>query len=590
MIRGLATVYPWAVDPDRELDQALAFLDVPLGAGTLQRAGYGAGILSCAMGLSSGVFLQLSGQLFEALAVGTILLAVTCALSFQEVPKVLATAQRTRALGSAPGLVSRAVLRMKLAPTPERAAEFASETSSGVLASSLAAHVDRAAGTKRSGLSRFGTAWAAWFPALRRALLLVESAGSAPPSERGRTLDRALRVTLEGTRTQMASFASSIRGPAIGLYAFGVLLPLSLVALLPAATVAGIPATGPAFVVIYDVLLPLVLVGVGGWLVVRRPVAFPPQPVSSSHPAVPDSSWPAILTGSAVGIAAWFGAAWGLPPWSPPLAALGSGVGTTLVVRYHAVKAVRERAGEIESGLVDALYLVGRRVDEGEAVETALHRAAADLTGPVETVLSAAVANQRRLGADVHDAFLGEHGALSTVPSPRARSIVTLLVLSAREGQPAGTALISMADHLESLQTVEREAREELDAITATLGNTAAVFGPLVAGATVAMASHLATQGVFSGGPLSSVTSAPVATATAGVATGTAGQTTTLSPELLGRAVGCYVLLSTAILTTLSTSLERGFDRALVGYRVGVALLLGTITYFAAIEATGTFV
>jgi hypothetical protein len=239
---------------------------------------------------------------------------------------------------------------------------------------------------------------------------------------------------------------------------------------------------------------------------------------------------------------------------------------------------------------VDALYLVGRRVDEGEAVETALHRAADELTGPIETVLTEAVANQRRLGADVRGAFLGEHGALSTVPSPRARSIVSLLVLSAREGQPAGSALISMADHVESLQTVEREAREELDAVTATLGNTAAVFGPLVAGATVAMASHLATQGVFSGGYLSAATSARVTTAASGVATGPAGQATPLSPALIGRAVGCYVLLSTAILTTLSTSLERGFDRALVGYRVGVALLLGTITYFAAIEATGMFV
>jgi len=102
-----------------------------------------------------------------------------------------------------------------------------------------------------------------------------------------------------------------------------------------------------------------------------------------------------------------------------------------------------------------------------------------------------------------------------------------------------------MADHVEDLQRVEREARRELASVTGTLRNTAAIFGPLVGGATVALAD--------------------------GMAAGTLGDP--LPTAALGVAVSTYVLLMAAVLTALATGLERGFDRGLVGYRVGLALL-----------------
>jgi hypothetical protein len=47
------------------------------------------------------------------------------------------------------------------------------------------------------------------------------------------------------------------------------------------------------------------------------------------------------------------------------------------------------------------------------------------------------------------------------------------------------------------------------------------------------------------------------------------------------------VLVLAAVLTALSTGLRRGVDRALVGYRVGMALLAATATYLAAVVAGG---
>jgi hypothetical protein len=122
-----------------------------------------------------------------------------------------------------------------------------------------------------------------------------------------------------------------------------------------------------------------------------------------------------------------------------------------------------------------------------------------------------------------------------------------------------------MADHLDELAAVERDARHEIGTVTSTLANTASVFAPMVAGATVALADGMAFSGRLA--------------ATGGPTTGE-----------LGLAVGAYVLVLAVLLATLATGLARGLDRALVGYRVGWALLVATATFVATFHAVGLFV
>ena len=473
----------------------------------------------------------------------------------------VANARRSRTLGSAPELVSRAVLQTRVAPTAEGAAAFAAETE-GRLGDRLAEQVRRARGTPRSGLGQFAAAWRDSFPALHRALTLVDAAAGAPTEERDRALDRAMTAILDGTRDRAADAADAVRGPATALYAFGVLLPLALVGVLPAAGAAGLEVTLPAVVGIYDLLLPAVLVAASGWLLANRPVAFPPAAVARDHPAVPDRRWPALAAGTAVGVAAWPVAGLALPAWTRPIAALGCGAGVALVALYRPVVAVRERADALDEALPDALYLVGRRVADGIAVERAVADAADELGGVAYEVFGAATRRQSQLRIGVEAAFDGEYGALETVPSERARGAARLLGAATREGPPAGRALVETADHLDDLRRVEREARRDLAQVTSTLGNTAAFFGPLVGGATVALADSVGTTGALEG-------SAPETAA-------------------LGPAIGVYILLLAVVLTALSTGLSRGLDRATVGYRTGAALLAATATYLVAFRATGT--
>ncbi|MEF8813062.1 MAG: type II secretion system protein [Halovenus sp.] len=556
--RRLARLYPRPAEGAKELERPLAFLGWKLSPSLVTRAGYGSGVLVGGVGL--GLTLLVPAAFRLAAFLSTLALASGVAYLVQQSPKLYATARRTRALGAAPDLVARAVLSMRLEPVPERAASFSASSGDGALAASLATHVRQSQYTTTSALSSFGDEWAALFPSIRRSFALVLAAGSAPAHDRGRILDRALSVVLSGTRDRMASFAADIRGPAAALYAFGVLLPIALIALLPAAGVAGLAVTPVSVTVLYGFVLPAVVCAGAVWLLVRRPVAFPPPEVPRDHPEVSDRTRVAVVVATGLAVTGWLVAGGFFPSWAPPVAAGGLGVGGFLWIRSQPVIAVYERSRAVESQLADALELVGRRVANGRAVETALARAAAELDGPMGETLAAAVRQQRQLQVGVREAFLGRHGVLRRVPSPRVRGSMALLALAAHEGRPAGGALLALAEHVDDLRTIEQEARHSLAHICRTLVSTGAAFAPMVAGATVAMAGTLGTSRI-------------------------PGASTSL--PWLGGIVGWYVLVLAVLLPALATGLRRGLDRALLCQQIGRALVCATCVYLFSFKLVG---
>jgi hypothetical protein len=138
--------------------------------------------------------------------------------------------------------------------------------------------------------------------------------------------------------------------------------------------------------------------------------------------------------------------------------------------------------------------------------------------------------------------------------------------------------------------------------VTGTLTNTAAVFAPLVGGATVALATGIdavdagglgagATAGADALGGAGGVGDPGTVGAEASGTTSGAGaksdSASALSVPVLGQIVGAYVLILAALLTALATGLERGFDRTLVAYRVGIALPTAAATYLVAFLGAG---
>jgi hypothetical protein len=564
-LRALARLSPTSVDPSDELRRSLTFLGSEIDAETVVRAGYGMTIPAGLFGSAVATVARLPvlTVLVVALAV-----ALGAAHAVHVAPVWVATLRRTRALGSAPELVGRIALRMRIEPSIERATVFAADADDGPLSTSLADHAERARGTPTSGLGSFAATWRPWFPALDRATALLQTAADVPAGERHRALDRAHDVVREGTSDRLADFVGDVRGPVTAVYAFGVLLPLALVGALPAARVAGVGIAAAHVVFLYDIALPVCLLAVVGWVLVRRPVAFAPLSIDASHPAVADHRPRAVLAGIVVGVGAFAAADLLVAPWAGPLAGVGAGVGSALYVAARPVVTLRAHVRAVEDGLSDLLYLVGRAVSEGEAVESALARASSSVPGATGALFGDAVGVQRRLRVGVVESFCGDYGVLDSVPSPRVAGVVTLLGLAASEGRPAGRAIVSMADQLAALSRLDAESRRELASVTETLSNTAAIFGPLVAGATVALADGMGPARTLGEGAVT----APMATGDLGVA------------------VGVYVLLSAVVLTTLSVGIAHGLDRHLVASRVGGSLVSATLTFLVAFVAAGALV
>ncbi|SFR33444.1 type II secretion system protein [Halorubrum sodomense] len=573
-----------------ELRRAVAFLGWESTAERVVAAGYRIGV---AVGAAVTVVTALVAGAVAAVPAG-LAAAVGGVHAIHRAPVWLASLRRTRALGAAPGLVGRLVLRMRLDPSTERAVRFAARTGDGPLAAALSRHERGSADGPTSGIQAFAREWRPWFPAIDRAAALVRTAATAPPERRGRCLDRALDATLSGTTDRLASFVGAVRGPVSALYAFGVLLPLALIALLPAGAAAGV-AIGPGLVAgLYLVVLPGGLVAASAWLLSRRPVAFPPPRISGDHPDVPDRSGRALLVGCVLGAAAAVVAARAVAPWAWPVAGVGVGIGTALFVLVRPRRAVLSDVREVERGLPDAMTVIGGDVAEGVAVETAVANAGDRLDGATGEVFERAGRRSDTLRVGVREAFLGRGGPAADVPSPRLRGAIALLAVAAREGRPAGDVLLELADQLEALRDLERDARRQLATVTGTLSNTAAVFAPLVGGATVALATGIETVDVGGLGAgaaagadaLGGGAGAKSGTAAAG-GNGATGASGALSVPVLGRIVGAYVLLLAALLTGLATGLERGFDRTLVAYRIGIALPTATATFLVAFAGAG---
>ncbi|WP_262175698.1 type II secretion system F family protein [Haloarcula laminariae] len=523
------------------------------GSYTLAVVVWLAGITALAVG---------SGPVAVVVGTGSAVAAIGVALGGRYGVGLAAQGRRIRALGAAPSVVATLVLGMHLWPSAERAAAFAASASDGLLGESLDSHRRRASRTPRSGLDSFGREWGGEFPALERSLTRIERAAVVTAEERTELLDGARRGILHGTRDEMASFAAELRAPATALYAFGVLLPLAMVALLPAVGAAGVPVSLPLLAAAYGIVLPAGLVVASAWLLAGRPIAFPPAAVPRDHPDISTGAPEAVGIGTAIAFGAWLAGRALLPAWAPPVAALGLGTGAALVVYYRPVAEVRTHIEAVEAGLPAALSAIGRRVERGESVEAAFDAAVEATSEPLAGVLTETVERQRRLGVDIETAFRGEHGTLSTLPSPRLRRAAVLLGAAADIGPPAGGTIATMGDHLDELAEVERETRRQLSQVTGTLSNTAAFFGPLVGGATVAMSAAMR-----SGGPIRSVSTAS-----------------------LGPVIGWYCLVLAVVLTALSTGLDRGLDRALSGYRAGLTLCLATTVYCVSAVATGFLV
>jgi hypothetical protein len=231
-------------------------------------------------------------------------------------------------MGDIPEVISYLVMSMKIIPNLETAFRFAAESSDRAFAKDIRRLLLDLSLRVHAGIddavSDFARLWGQWNDYLKRSVYLVRSALSErDETARNITLNRALDVVLAGTRAMMEEFASRLHAPTMVLYSFFIMVPLALVAMLPAAAMVGVEVDAISLLIVYDIALPAITLLYARSVLNRRPAAFSPPKVPANHPALDTGrrraaailaacagaalSLPALPLGSWVNTGAWLG-------------------------------------------------------------------------------------------------------------------------------------------------------------------------------------------------------------------------------------------------------------------------------------------
>lgn len=557
-------------------------------------------------------FTTFSYEILTAIVIISLTIPIATLWYLSEYVKVHARYMRITSLGDMPEVMSYVVMSMKIVPNMEKAVHFAAENSNRPLARDLRKmiwnlHLRVYAGMD-DAVVQFSEMWGKNSEHFKRSLHLIRSSMSeTDPAQRTLTLNRSLDIVLDGTRNLMESYAAKLKLPTYVLYSIFILIPLALVALLPAMAVVGIRITSMNLVLIYDIILPLITFMYAEYVLMQRPAAFVPQKISDTHPeleglsskrkkviiaaviagiVVCSSGYILLYAGNPYGIISTAVLEGVLPTALAMLLGMTITLSWYLNATYAPYKRIRDRIVAMENEFADALFILGRRISEGRSAEEAFAHTAVNMKGasicePFEKVAM----NVACMRCDLHSAiFDEEYGAFKNVYSERIKTTMKLFLESVHKShEAAGVAIVKLADHMTDLQEVERRIKDSLSEMTSTMKSTACIFAPLIAGVTIALSEVIAKilQNVAH-----SISRLPPNVIPGPAQISPEGLELSIDPNTFMLAIGIYLILITTILTRFSTAIEHGGDKSQMMYELSRSLPTSVIVFSASAIAS----
>ena len=539
----------------------------------------------------------------------TLLIPVVLLIYLSEYPNIHARFMKIHSLGDIPEILSYIVMSMKLVSNMERAISFAAANSDRPLARDLRKliwdmHV-RVYTSMDEALISFANQWGKNSEYFKRALHLVKSSTNEPDeAQRIMTLNKSLDIVLEGTRHMMEGFAARLKTPTYVLYSIFILIPLALVALLPAMSIVGLRIDTLTLILVYNFILPLVTFCYAEYILLQRPATFPPPNIPDDHPILANiktikrnmilvslimsiligaSGYLWLANGNPFGIIST-GAMTGYIPASFSLI-WGATVFITIytIGVYTPYKKIRDGIKEIERQFSDALFILGRRISEGRSPEWAFMQTSQTMKGTrIGDVFHDVAGNLSFIKTTLKGAiFDPEYGAFKNIYSERVLTTMRLFIESVHKSHiAAGIAIVKLAEHLKELQEVEDNIKISLYDVTSTMKSTAMIFAPLIAGVTLALSEVI--QKILQNISLeASRLPEDVGLATIMADVG-GGMEQSIPPDIFILVVGVYMIILVIILVRFAGGIEYGGDKAQFMYELGhilpVSILVFTIS------------
>jgi len=545
-------------------------------------------------------------------------------------PKTYARYIKIHSLGDIPEILSYLVMYLKLVPNLENSVKFAASESSTYLAADLRKMLwdmeIRVYHGIDDALTNFAITWGEWSEYFKRSLHLIRSSvHEREEASRVITLNRALDVALDGTKEMMSKFANKLHQPTMVIYSIGIMIPLALVAMLPAAGLVGMHVTIFQVFFLYDVILPLFVFFYTRKILLSRPATFTPPRIPNDHPAIAHISKKRRLVLSAIlgCVIALPGVFFIILPAFYPSGSSNSfidfivdpsGLNTYFPVTlfiiwgfaaavtsytlsvYYPYKKVRDNIKQIEREFSDALYILGKRISEDKSPEESFMYTAYAMEGSeISKIFSQTGYNLTAMHTNLRDAmFNQEFGSLKYVYSDRVKAIMCLFVEGIKKSQKAvSISIIRIADHLKGLQEIENKIKDTLFSLTSTLRATVTIFAPLIGGVTLSI-TKLITN--ILGGLSGKIPTEAATGSNANVPSiATSFSVENVRPEFFVLVIGIYLIELIFLMARFTNGIDEGDDKATYMYSLGrimptsifvfsVTVILGQILFASIVK------
>lgn len=212
----------------------------------------------------------------------------------QKYPLNEAKIEQVRALTYVPEMMGYMIMSMKLVPNLEKAVEFAASHGKGKIAEDfkrilwnvqLGVH-----NTLSEALDDMAYRWGKFSDEFKTSLMMVRaSVLEDTESKRFQLLDKTMENVLESIRNKMEQYARDLSQPTVVLFYLGVLLPLTLIIILP----VGSAFTGQAMarpellILIYNIVIPVTAFVFARNVVRNRPPTYEPPRIPDNSPLIP---------------------------------------------------------------------------------------------------------------------------------------------------------------------------------------------------------------------------------------------------------------------------------------------------------------
>ncbi len=462
-------------------------------------------------------YMQLSVLTFRIFLVSTIVVPLIVFFLLSNYPEILAERRKVKTLAKTPEAINYLSISMRLNPSLERAIHFTSENSNEPVASGFRKvlwniYLNKYHSIEKSMIS-FARRWGEWNEDFKLAMYSIRQAALENTQERlNRSLDRANRIIREGTMSKVEQFAASLSTPTTVLFAFGILLPLVIGALLPMLSMGDLgfgggqvgggtmqtdtgPSKAPLIILLMNVIFPVAAFAYSFKILGDRPGTTSPPDIEPTLTIKQKKRL--MLICAIIGIAIFSfglyllnyvgGDSYIMAIFTIPLLwGITAPISIYMYMISYKKKKKREEILELERQFPDALFQLGSQMVQGKSLENSLKSISESLEGSKAAALFEKIVTRMNIkGESLNKTLFGREGLLKEIPSRMVRvSLKAVARTSKKDPEHAGRTIIEISSYQKEMAKMENDIRNKLASTIDTMKATGALFAPIVMGIT----------------------------------------------------------------------------------------------------------